>query len=283
VVRHADRTYATLTWLNFVKFSPVMRLSEFLMGMAIGYAVLRDAPKPARAAAALLSGVALLTVMIAVGRWVPYAVMHTGLTAPAFGLIVYGLTAPPKWTAWLAAKPLTVLGDASLSFYLLHANFIGLLTFGGPKTPNAPLTWGRIGFTFLFVTALSLAMYRWFEVPARKRFDPARKEKAQAPEPVVRVLVGRSQDAAERTLAGLAGALDDGDQDAYPTYLRDPAAFADHRSAVAWALENGLGFGPDRFSADVEVPSEVLLALVRADFRAPFTPMPARAIMRRCA
>ncbi len=174
-VRHVDRTYGLLTWLNFVKFNPVMRLSEFLIGMAIGYTVLRETPSAKRAQAALSGGVALLALLIAVGKWVPYPVMHTGLSAPAFALIIYGLTVPPKWLSWLAAKPLTALGDASLSFYLLHANMMGMFLMDWHH-PNAPLSWVRVVFVFLFTTGLSLALYRWYEVPARKKFDPAKKK-----------------------------------------------------------------------------------------------------------
>ena len=185
-------------------------------------------------------------------------------------------------------RSLGVLQDAALVWAGADDRLV--VNPGAHDVIGCPLGFGRpVEVLLADVPAgdLKKVVARWgLTVPGRKAelveavrtylADPARVRMllGQAPEPVVRVLVGRSQDAAERTLAGLAGALDDGDQDAYPTYLRDPAAFADHRSAVAWALENGLGFGPDRFSADVEVPSEVLLALVRADFRAPFTPMP---------
>jgi len=174
-VRHVDRVPGTLTWLNFVKFNPVMRLSEFLMGMAIGYAVARATPTARRATASLAAGVALLALLIAAQKWIPYPVMHTGLAAPAFGLIIYGLTVPPRWLGWLSAKPLTALGDASLSFYLLHSNMMGMFLMDF-RNPDAPLSWLRIGFVFLITTGISLALYRWYEVPARKKFDPAKKK-----------------------------------------------------------------------------------------------------------
>ncbi|QTE29560.1 helicase C-terminal domain-containing protein [Pengzhenrongella sicca] len=96
-----------------------------------------------------------------------------------------------------------------------------------------------------------------------------------APTSVARVLVDRSRETAQRALA--ARADPGGDDVSYGTldYLDDPMAYSAHQSAVAWARENGLGFSPySSYSGHVELPSEAILALVGADFRAPFTPVP---------
>jgi len=98
----------------------------------------------------------------------------------------------------------------------------------------------------------------------------------EAPASVARVLVDRSQEAARRALSGRADSTEEAaGVDGYPSYRRDPAAYSAHRAAVAWASENGLGFSPNTvYSRDVELPSEAVLALVGADFKAPFTPVP---------
>ena len=126
---------------------------------------------------------------------------------------------------------------------------------------------------------------RWgLTVPARKAdlveavrtylADPARVRMllGAAPESVARLLLDRSQEAAQRALADPTES--DLEANNYQAYLRDPAAYADHNATVAWARQNGLGFGSNRFSTNLELPSETILALVGADYRAPFTPIP---------
>jgi peptidoglycan/LPS O-acetylase OafA/YrhL len=167
----------TLFWLNLLKFNPLMRLPEFLVGVAVGFLVLRRRPNPVHSSAFIACGIILLAALLAASPWIPYPILHTGLSAPAFALIIYGLAAPPRWTSILAAKPLVILGDASLSFYLLHSTITGMIAFS--HGPNTPVGWGRIIVALLTTTAASLLLYRWYEVPARKRFDPDRRLKVQ--------------------------------------------------------------------------------------------------------
>ena len=178
----ANTAQVALPWLNFVKFHPVMRVSEFLMGMAVGYAVLRGAPSLKRAGLSAVAGLGLLAALIAVGGHVPYVVMHTGLAAPAFALVIYGLSVPSKWSAWLCAKPMTALGDASLNFYLLHSMWIGIIFQFRETGPQVPVTWTRFAITLAVSIAISLALYRWWETPARKKFDPVAKAKPKVAE-----------------------------------------------------------------------------------------------------
>jgi peptidoglycan/LPS O-acetylase OafA/YrhL len=161
-----------LPWLNVLKFNPLVRLPEFLLGMAVGFAVVKRAPDVRHSWWFIGGGLCWLAAFYAVGTYVPYPVLHTGLSAPAVVLIIYGLAARPRGTSFLASKPLRLLGDASLSFYLLHANFLGM--FGFSSGPNTPFGWGKLVLALVVTSASAVAMYLWFEVPARKRFDRPR-------------------------------------------------------------------------------------------------------------
>ncbi len=127
--------------------------------------------------------------------------------------------------------------------------------------------------------ALHKVARRWgVDVPKRKADvvdavlttlgDPAavRRIAGAAPSGVTDVLLSRARDAAAR-MEGTAGA--DG---GLPDYLRTPGAFGQYRIASAWAVDNGLAFGPMFDPLHAELPSEVLLALADSDRRAPFAP-----------
>ncbi len=99
-----------------------------------------------------------------------------------------------------------------------------------------------------------------------------RKLLSEAPESVARVLLDRSNEAARRAFAQVGGDPVDDVEDYYAAQF-DRAAYAARQTAVAWARENGLGFNPNTFGMDVELPAETVLALKAAEIRAPFTPV----------
>ena len=68
-----------------------------------------------------LLGVAATTVA---ARFVPYLVVHTALSGPAFAALVYGIALQPNWASWLNNRLLVLFGNASYSFYLLHSMFV---------------------------------------------------------------------------------------------------------------------------------------------------------------
>jgi peptidoglycan/LPS O-acetylase OafA/YrhL len=100
-----------LFWLCVVRFNPVARLPEFLLGMAAGFAFLR-LPTRSRNWPIALGGV-LLLLGIGLQRWIPFPMMHSGAFAPAFALMIFGFATQPAWSRFLAAKPLILLGDTA--------------------------------------------------------------------------------------------------------------------------------------------------------------------------
>ena len=148
----------------------------------------------------------------------------------------------------------------------------------------APLGLGRPAAVVLAeISAPELAKVtrRWgLEVPKRKAelvaavgavlADTALVKRLldEAPEAVRSVLVGLAEDALHRAVAN-----DLPDEDELPAYLASQAAFGAYRVASQWATENGLAFGPS-YGSGVELPVEVLLALLDGRFRAAFAPTP---------
>jgi peptidoglycan/LPS O-acetylase OafA/YrhL len=113
VTAHFDHTF----WSN----NPLVRLPEFLLGIALGKYWLtrqrgdldRYLPYLAVASAGLL--VAFLSLDL------PESVFMNGATAPLMMALIYSLACGRGVLAWfLATKPMVLLGEASYSLYLFH-------------------------------------------------------------------------------------------------------------------------------------------------------------------
>jgi peptidoglycan/LPS O-acetylase OafA/YrhL len=177
-VQYANPYHINLFWLNALKFNPAVRLPEFLLGVALGFQVIRSERWKRYGVQMVLGGVVLLAVLIAVRPLVPYPVMHTGLAAPAFLLLIWGVAAKPKLTALLETKPFVILGDVSLSFYLLHSNILGMMVYAGGGIPRVSPS---ITFFALFVSIVaSVVVYMVIEIPARRWLEGKPRTQAGA-------------------------------------------------------------------------------------------------------
>jgi peptidoglycan/LPS O-acetylase OafA/YrhL len=166
-------------WMNAVKFHPLARLPEFLLGMACGAIFLRSRKdaKPENvkgrsdtklALPLVLAGLLIAATVAHYSGQIPYPVLHTSLLAPAFAAIIYGFALRPRWGALLAWRPLVFLGDASYSLYLLHSFFLGPFFF----TPTGvPRHRGPGWYVLYFVIALGISglVYRFIEEPSRRK------------------------------------------------------------------------------------------------------------------
>jgi len=163
------------TPVQFVKFFPLVRLPEFLMGMASGFLFLRGERNSKVALPLVALGVLGVVATTVASRFVPYLVVHTALPGPAFAAIVYGVALQPKWLAWLNLRPLILFGEASYSFFLLHTFFIWPFfhDFRTQALRNQGIL-GILAWTAMMLVISSL-VYRFIEEPARKKLRPKRK------------------------------------------------------------------------------------------------------------
>jgi peptidoglycan/LPS O-acetylase OafA/YrhL len=161
-------------WLNALKFNPLARLPEFLLGMACGFLFLRSRRESKFALPLVLSGIAALVAVAYFSSVIPYPILHTALLAPAFAAIVYGFALRPNWGALLENRVLVLCGDASYSLYLLHSMIIGMYfhNTSGQLRYQSPI--GVLVFVLLAVT-ISALVYRFIEEPARRKLNPKLK------------------------------------------------------------------------------------------------------------
>ena len=112
------------TFLNAVKFTPLLHLPEFVMGVLCGLRFLSGSRKPANTgggvALAILGG-SVIVGALAVSSQLPYPMMHNGLLAPGYCALIYGLgKADRAFAPLLGSRVMLVLGEASYGMYLLH-------------------------------------------------------------------------------------------------------------------------------------------------------------------
>jgi peptidoglycan/LPS O-acetylase OafA/YrhL len=175
-------THATYTfWLNVLRYDPIVRLPEFLLGILLGRLYLgAEWPPSVRAllgspagATALSAGAAALALaLLAASGSIPYPLVHNGLLAPVFALLIVSL-APGRGAlaACLATPAMVLLGEASYSLYLIHVP-LGVIwdkivhPLMGPRYAGTLRDWSAF---VAFAVAASIGCYRFVERPLQKR------------------------------------------------------------------------------------------------------------------
>ncbi|ATB45497.1 acyltransferase family protein [Corallococcus macrosporus] len=172
--------HASGPWLMALKFNPLARLPEFLIGVLLGWCFVRErAAGGGKGSGAVLAalGTALLVAAGAAGERVPYPLMHNALLAPASGLLVYGLARGGGALGWLLSRPTLVrLGGASYALYLLQypvseaAKGVGaaLSPWVELRTPE-----GLLATVLVLGVPASLWVHRYVETPLRARVRAA--------------------------------------------------------------------------------------------------------------
>jgi peptidoglycan/LPS O-acetylase OafA/YrhL len=156
-----------------VKYSPLLRLPEFLIGIAFGQLYLRreeaGEPHKSRSAFSSSSVALVILVILALPAWIPYPLMHNVLLAPLFGMLIFALASGEGALARMLSNAwVVILGQASYAFYLLHEPLATLLY----KLPGAPIAqlgaWPRLFLYLAILTAFSIATLFGWEEPSRR-------------------------------------------------------------------------------------------------------------------
>ena len=170
---HGDANVYT-SWMGAVKFFPLARLPEFLMGMAAGFLFLGRRGNQRLALPLVGAGVTAIALVAAFSSRIPYALIHTALLAPAFAAIVYGVALRPNWLSMLENRMFVLFGDASYSMYLIHSNIV-FSFFHTAKGEVRNASFGGLALCLVIVLGISLLIYRFIEEPARRKLRPKEK------------------------------------------------------------------------------------------------------------
>ena len=169
-------------WLEALKFHPLARAGEFVVGVCLGLLARRGMSLGRAGAPVAALGLAASIALLAIGTpTIPYVLLHNGLLLPAHALVVLGLTAAPEsvLARLLGCRAGVVLGDAAFALYALQEP----LWRWARKLLAAPGVPPSRVFVMVFAAAAvatAIGVSRSLERPAR-RWLRARLEVAALP------------------------------------------------------------------------------------------------------
>jgi peptidoglycan/LPS O-acetylase OafA/YrhL len=154
-------SHATL--LSVVKFNPLLRLPEFVLGIGLGWLFLDGVRMPKARTILILCVAALILLLTAAGS-VPYPALHNALLAPIYGLIILSLTSDFDI---LGNSAFVLLGESSYCLYLLHGP-ISNIWFAIAKRIGLAQHTSICCVAYLVATVLiSIVSYNFIEAPGR--------------------------------------------------------------------------------------------------------------------
>lgn len=161
-------------WIALLKFSPLVHLPEFVIGLVAGVIFLRRRARSSpsgRAGWVALFAFSAIVITLMNGDRIPYLLFNGGLLAPLFAALIYALAAGPGLIAELLSTEVAqLLGGASYALYLIHLPLSNYLTRVWVAVAGAPPS-GAVALAVFVVAAIGLSVfvYRIVEVPARGR------------------------------------------------------------------------------------------------------------------
>ena len=157
-------------WLSVLKYNPLIRLPEFVIGMSLGLVFLRDpAVLGRRSPLITLAAIGIsLAVLVDSGR-VPYPIMNNGLLLGPFAILILALAAGKGLVArFLGSPPMLLLGEASYALYILHVPIHSMLRRLVPATGLlAPESTGFLIGYLIVVVLVAILVLKRLEEPAR--------------------------------------------------------------------------------------------------------------------
>jgi peptidoglycan/LPS O-acetylase OafA/YrhL len=103
---------------------------------------------------------------------------------PVFAALIFGLAGPHPISSVFSWKPILLIGESTYCLYLLHFNVFMLIhMYNLPERLH--LQWADPWISYAVLLLLAIAVYKWFENPARQailnRWGSHRQPRSSAP------------------------------------------------------------------------------------------------------
>ncbi len=158
---HGPRPGDEGLWLHVVQFNPLLRLPDFVVGVVAGLYWRRGGRLPA----VVVPVAVVVSVVLTALPQVPRLLLHNGLLAPLFAVLIVGLAGGQGLLArLLSTAPLRRLGDASYALYLLH---VPAIIWAMALTKQATLDPARAVVVVLATIPLAIIVHSVVERPGR--------------------------------------------------------------------------------------------------------------------
>ena len=161
----------------YVSTTPLARLPEFVIGMALGLVFLRiitthseEVPRRAIAVVACASALALAGLILASSR-IPEILLRTSLATPLFAAIIFALALDTgRFQRSMGWPVLVLLGEASYALYIIHVPIGSYFNHGTRMLAGHRVSWRlEFGLVYLALTVVaSIILLRVLERPARR-------------------------------------------------------------------------------------------------------------------
>ena len=175
---HFQTSY--VRWLLY--FSPYVRVGEFLLGTLVAQLYINLERRPVSDRENLVGTVVFFTAVISVAAitYLNYSAiactnivckmnMNFALAPTAALLIFCGARYKNIGSRALALRPVLLLGGASYSIYLIHDVVLGIaVKLTGSARHSFAYDSVKLVLLLVVVLAISLALYTYYEAPARK-------------------------------------------------------------------------------------------------------------------
>jgi peptidoglycan/LPS O-acetylase OafA/YrhL len=117
-----------LFWLTGLKYNPLVHVGEFSVGILAGLTFLRRSASETSAMMRVWIALTILAciVVLVSSPWLPYPLLHSGVLAPLFAILIYSLACrDTRGARTVVSSPVMVrLGECSYALYLLHPSII---------------------------------------------------------------------------------------------------------------------------------------------------------------
>ena len=165
-------------WPQLIKFNPILRLPEFLIGIMLGrlFLLRRDfavrIPRAVVYGSLFLGGLSLIVVFCGImSRIIYYPIFHNGFLSIFIAIMLYGVASDNGFFKKLLEAPFLVrLGDLSYALFVLHYPVYSWMYWLDTHSVNLTKTNPFLHFFLYLAVTITLSTLTFYliEEPSRK-------------------------------------------------------------------------------------------------------------------